>query len=83
VFPDVSGLYGIRHRGSELASANDVALWQLDVCGIAAVAGEPFGAPGHIRYTYATAEGTIDEALAALAAAVARSERSSVPPPKA
>ena len=48
-FPDVSGLYGIRHEGKVLESANDVTLWQLGVCGIAAVAGEPFGAPGHIR----------------------------------
>jgi aspartate aminotransferase len=74
-FPDVTGLYGIRHRGSELGSANDVTLWQLDVCGIAAVAGEPFGAPGYVRFTYASAEATIEEALAALARAVERAER--------
>ncbi len=74
-FPDVTGLYGIRHQGKALASANDVTLWQLDVCGIAAVAGEPFGAPGHVRYTYASAESVIDEALAALKDAVERAER--------
>jgi aspartate aminotransferase len=74
-FPNVSGLYGIRHGGKVLASADDVTLWQLDVCGIAAVAGEPFGAPGHVRYTYASAESVIDEALAALKQAVERAER--------
>jgi aspartate aminotransferase len=74
-FPDVSGLYGIRHNGKVLESANDVTLWQLDVCGIAAVAGEPFGAPGHIRYTYASAESVIDEALATLKKAVDGAER--------
>lgn len=74
-FPDVSGLYGLRHGKKTLASAEDVSLWQLDVCGIAAVAGEPFGAPGHIRYTYAAAESVIDEALAALKTAVERAER--------
>ena len=74
-FPDVSGLYGIHHQGKKLASADDVCLWQLDVCGIAAVAGEPFGAPGHIRYTYACAETVIDEALSALKEAVQRAER--------
>jgi aspartate aminotransferase len=73
--PDVTGLYGIRHKGKTLQSANDVTLWQLDVCGIAAVAGEPFGAPGHIRFTYAAAESMIDEALAALRSAVERAER--------
>jgi aspartate aminotransferase len=71
----VSGLYGIRHHGKVLESANDVTLWQLDVCGIAAVAGEPFGAPGHIRYTYACAESVIDEALATLKKAVESAER--------
>ncbi len=74
-FPNVTGLYGIKHQGKALASANDVTLWQLDVCGIAAVAGEPFGAPGHIRFTYAAAESVIDEALAALKAAVQNAER--------
>ncbi|MEB2310618.1 MAG: pyridoxal phosphate-dependent aminotransferase [Sorangiineae bacterium] len=74
-FPDVTGLYGIRHGDKRVASANDVSLWQLDVCGIAAVAGEAFGAPGHVRYSYATSEETIREALAALANAVARAER--------
>ncbi len=74
-FPDVTGLYGIRHRGQELASATDVTLWQLDVCGIAAVAGEPFGAPGYVRFTYAAAESVIDEAMSALKSAVERAER--------
>ena len=74
-FPNVTGLYGIKHGGKTLSSANDVTLWQLDVCGIAAVAGEPFGAPGYIRFTYAAAESVIDEALAALKNAVERAER--------
>jgi aspartate aminotransferase len=75
-FADVTGLYGIVHGDKCLASADDVALWQLDVCGIAAVAGEPFGAPGYVRFTYAASETVIDEALMALSAAVARAERS-------
>jgi aspartate aminotransferase len=74
-FPDVTGLYGIKWGDKRLESANDVSLWQLDTCGIAAVAGEPFGAPGHVRYTYAAAESVIDEALAALKQAVESAER--------
>ena len=81
-FPNVTGLYGIEHQGRELASATDVALWQLDVCGIAAVPGEPFGAPGHIRFTYASAESVIDEAIEALGKAVRGARRSSSPPAK-
>ncbi|GMV16733.1 MAG: aminotransferase [Polyangiaceae bacterium] len=74
-FPDVTGLYGIKWGDKRLGSADDVSLWQLDVCGIAAVAGEPFGAPGHVRYTYAAAESVIEEALSVLGAAVAAAER--------
>jgi aspartate aminotransferase len=74
-FPDVTGLYGVHHQQKKLASADDVCLWQLDVCGIAAVAGESSGAPGFIRYTYAAAESVIDEALAVLKDAVERAER--------
>lgn len=74
-FPDVTGLYGIAHAGGSLESANDVALWQLGECGIAAVPGEPFGAPGHIRFSYAAAEQVIDEALAALKQAVESADR--------
>jgi aspartate aminotransferase len=74
-FTDVRGLYGIRHAGRVIASDEDVTLWQLDVCGIAAVAGTPFGAPGYVRFTYAASEQVIDEALAALKNAVERAER--------
>lgn len=74
-FPDVTGLYGIQWGDRRLASADDVSLWQLEVCGIAAVAGEPFGAPGHVRYSYAAAESVIDEALSVLGAAVASATR--------
>jgi aspartate aminotransferase len=74
-FTDVRGLYGIRHGGRVIASDEDVTLWQLDVCGIAAVAGTPFGAPGYVRFSYAASEQVIDEALAALRDAVQRAER--------
>jgi aspartate aminotransferase len=74
-FADVRGLYGIRHGGRVLASDEDVVLWQLEVCGIAAVAGTPFGAPGYVRFTYAAAESVIDEALAVLKKAVENAER--------
>jgi aspartate aminotransferase len=74
-FPDVTGLYGIVHGSKVLGSADDVTLWQLDVCGIAAVAGEPFGAPGYVRYTYAAGESVIDEGLAVLRRAVDQAER--------
>ena len=74
-FTNVTGLYGIRWREKSLASAADVSLWQLDVAGVAAVPGEPFGAPGYVRYSYAAAESVIDEALLALENAVSSAQR--------
>jgi aspartate aminotransferase len=65
-FTDVTGLYGLRFGNRRIESATDVSLWQLEVAGVAAVAGEPFGAPGYVRYSYAAAESVIDEALSAL-----------------
>lgn len=73
--PEVTGLYGIRHGEKVLSSADDVTLWQLDTCGIAAVAGEPFGAPGRVRFSYATSESVIEEALSLLADAVRSAKR--------
>jgi aspartate aminotransferase len=74
-FTDVTGLYGLRFGNRRIESATDVSLWQLEVAGVAAVAGEPFGAPGYVRYSYAAAESVIDEALSALERAVRSAER--------
>jgi len=73
-FPDFRGLYGKRHGDRELASDEDIALWLLEDVHVATVPGTPFGAPGHLRFSYACAEsdilegvGRIRERLAALA----------------
>ena len=74
-FPDVRGLYGIQHDGKPIETAKGVALWQLDACGVAAVAGEAFGAPGHIRFSYAASDELIREALGTLTEAVRTANR--------
>jgi aspartate aminotransferase len=62
VFPDVSGLLHGRYRTSdELASAI------LEEAGVATVAGESFGAPGYIRFSYALAEADIERGLEKIA----------------
>ena len=72
--PYLNGIYG---TGQQLGLSPP---WGINgalayFCGIAAVAGEPFGAPGHVRYSYAAAESVIDEALSVLGAAVASAKR--------
>jgi aspartate aminotransferase len=58
VFPDVS-----RHVGEGRAHRDDVALatWLLEEKLVATVPGTPFGAPGHLRLSYATDDETIRE----------------------
>ncbi len=61
-FPDVTGL--MQRRGFPDSVALAAAL--LKEQAVATVPGEAFGAPGHIRISYATARSTIVEGLARL-----------------
>jgi aspartate aminotransferase len=65
-FADCRGLYGIQHGGRQLASDEDVAMWLLERAHVATVPGAPFGAPGYIRFSYATSEERIRAGLAAI-----------------
>jgi aspartate aminotransferase len=63
-FADCRGLYGIEHRGKRLASDEDVAFWLLEAAHVASVPGGPFGAPGYVRFSYATSEDRIKAGVA-------------------
>jgi aspartate aminotransferase len=69
-FADVRGLYGLRAGEKTLASDEDVASWLLDVAHVAAVPGAPFGAPGYLRFSYASSLEMIDQGIAAMRQAV-------------
>ncbi|MBI5369008.1 MAG: pyridoxal phosphate-dependent aminotransferase [Planctomycetes bacterium] len=73
VFPRVSAFLGRTPAGGArpLASGTDFATALLEIGHVAGVPGEPFGAPDHIRLSYATAYETIARALDRLAAFVA------------
>jgi aspartate aminotransferase len=71
-FADVRGLYGLRAGEKTLATDEDVASWLLDSAHVAAVPGTPFGAPGYLRFSYASSIETIDEGIAAIRQAVDR-----------
>lgn len=72
-FADVTGLYGKAAGGLELTSDEQVASWLLEGAHVATVPGTPFGAPGYLRFSYATSEDDIDAGLAAIRALVGRS----------
>lgn len=66
VFPDVRALLGERFATSE-----DLALAILDEAGVATVAGDSFGAPGFIRFSYALGEADIERGMEGIARLVA------------
>lgn len=72
-FADFSALYGIKSpHGANGTLQNDleIAKFLLEEAGVAAVPGSAFGAPGYLRFSYATSEETIEKGLAAAKTAV-------------
>src|SRR5205085_11421280 len=71
-FADMSALYGLTYKGKPIANGEDVAFFLLDEAHVAAVPGGAFGAPGYVRFSYATNEERITKGIASIKAAVAR-----------
>lgn len=63
VFPDVSSYFGKTLNGTEIKDANDFAMYLLSEANVATVTGEAFGNPNCIRFSYATSEALLTEAL--------------------
>lgn len=74
-FADVRGLFGLTAGEKKLATDEDVAFWLLDTAHVAAVPGTPFGAPGYLRFSYASSAETIEQGIAALRQAVSSAKR--------
>jgi aspartate/methionine/tyrosine aminotransferase len=53
MFPDVSQLVGRTIGGETITSSQQLAEKALDEAQVAVVPGEPFGAPGHLRFSFA------------------------------
>lgn len=66
-FPDVSGVIGQMYEGRTIASSNDYCELLLEVALVASVPGEAFGAPNHVRFSYAVADEEVTEALERMA----------------
>ena len=74
-FADCRGLYGLPYKGKPIASDEDLAFFFLDEAHVASVPGGPFGAPGYMRFSYATNEERIKGGIAAIHAAIDRAKR--------
>ncbi len=62
-FPDISGVIGRSYEGQAINSATDYCELLLEHGLVASVPGEAFGAPGHVRFSYAVADSDIVEAI--------------------
>ena len=72
-FADFRALLGRKSThgtGGVLTNDLEIAKFLLEEAGCAAVPGSAFGAPGYLRFSYATSEETIETGLAAAKAAV-------------
>ena len=68
VFPDISGALGRTLRGREVTTSTELATVILEEAEVAAVPGEAFGAPGHLRFSYALNDDDIVEGIDRVAA---------------
>ena len=63
VFPDVSYYFGKTLRGTTINNADDFSMYLLAEANVATVTGEAFGNPNCIRFSYATSEALLTEAM--------------------
>lgn len=66
-FPDVGALIGKSYKGTPVTGSMKMSEILLDEFLLAAVPGEPFGAEGFIRLSFATSDANIEKGLARLA----------------
>ncbi len=62
-FPDFSDYLGKSFNGKTINDSFDLSDFILDEANVVTVPGDGFGAPGHIRFSYAVNKETIDEGL--------------------
>ncbi len=72
LFPEVSAFLGKKAGDRVIATSGDLALYLLEEAHVATVDGAAFCAPGYIRLSYATSDDNIREAMARIAAALAK-----------
>ncbi|ATX79149.1 aspartate aminotransferase [Mariprofundus aestuarium] len=72
VFPSVEGWIG-KTTPSGITLSDDVKVceWLLEEAGVALVPGTEFGSPGHLRFSYAVSQDTLQDAVDRIAKAAA------------
>jgi aspartate aminotransferase len=62
-FPDVSPLLSVKWKGAPIADGDGLARMLLDEAQVALVGGNDFGAPEHVRISYATSMSNLQKAF--------------------
>ena len=70
IFPEVSALFGKKAGDKVISSADDLAMYLLEEALVASVSGAAFGAPDCLRFSYATSDKKLIEAMGRVKAAV-------------
>lgn len=63
LFPDCTYYYGKSYNGKTINDSNDLALYLLEEAYVASVGGDAFCSPNNIRFSYATSDENIIEAM--------------------
>ena len=63
LFPDVSAFFGKQYNGQTIHNADELVTYLLQVAHVACVSGSAFGEDNCIRFSYATSEDLIIEAM--------------------
>lgn len=72
VFPEVSYYFGKSYNGKTISNATDISLFLLEEAHVALVPGAAFGDDNYIRFSYATSEENLREALKRMKEALAK-----------
>lgn len=63
LFPDVSSYFGKSYDKYKIETSSDLAMYLLEVAYVASVAGDAFGSPLCLRFSYATSDDKLVEAM--------------------
>jgi aspartate aminotransferase len=72
LYPDVTYYFGKKYKNLEIHSGTDLTMYLLDEAYVALVPGAAFGEDNYIRFSYATSEKNLIEALKRMKEALAR-----------
>jgi len=72
VYPEISYYYGKKYKDYEIHSGTDLTMYLLDEGNVALVPGAAFGEDNYIRFSYATSEKNLVEALRRMKEALAK-----------